>query len=214
MSDMVLFDYWRSSSSYRVRIALNLLGLSHTTVPVNLLKGEQWAPPNLARNPQGLVPTLRIDGHDFTQSLAIIEYLHEITPGSTLLPNDPSSRSQVRALAYAVAMEIHPICNLSVAAHVQTITGGGEVVRSAWMCKFIRDGLVAVEAMLKRLPVSPFCLGPAPTIADICLIPQIYNADRWGAETSDLTRIRSITAACQELPAFKAAYPHDASQPG
>jgi maleylacetoacetate isomerase len=211
VSESVLFDYWRSSSSFRVRIALNLLRLPYTTVSVNLLAREQRTPENLSRNPQGLVPTLRIHGRDLTQSLAIIEYLHEITPGSTLLPEDPLPRSQVRAVAYAIAMEIHPICNLSVVAHVQAITGGDDRVRTAWMRKFIRDGLVAVEGMLNRLPSNAFCYGPTPTIADICLVPQMYNADRWGVETADLPRVQSTRAVCEALPAFRSAFPQEPS---
>jgi maleylacetoacetate isomerase len=204
----VLYDYWRSSASYRLRIALNLLGLEHDTVAVNLLTGAHRADDNLARNPQGLVPTLTIDGHDLTQSLAIIEYLHETNSDrSSLLPDDAAGRHRVRALAHAIAMEIHPVCNLSVAAHVADLTGGGDAAKKAWMQTFISKGLSALERMVDQPATGRFCHGDAPTMADLCLVPQMYNARRWGIDLAPLPRLVAIDAACAEMAAFADAHP-------
>lgn len=207
MTMPVLYHYWRSSASYRVRIALNLLGIDYAPVAVDLLTGAQLAPEHLARNAQGLVPALDIDGHMLTQSLAIIEYLDETRPGTALLPADPLGRQRVRTLAYAVAMEIHPITNLDVAAHVMAITGGGDAVRKAWMQKFNGERLGKLEALLAQGPAMPFCHGEAPTMADLCLVPQVYNAERWGVNMAAMPRIRAIVEACLSLPAFQAAHP-------
>ncbi|WP_349358870.1 maleylacetoacetate isomerase [Stappia sp.] len=207
MTRPVLYDYWRSSASYRVRIALNLLGIAHDTVPVNLLTGAHRGAENLARNRQGLVPTLDIDGVMLTQSLAIVEYLHETREGSTLLPADALGRQRVRALAHAVAMEIHPVCNLSVAAHVAELTGGGDAAKVAWMQTFIGKGLAALEAMLDAPQTGTFCHGDTPTLADLCLVPQVFNARRWGVDLDGCPRLVAIDAACARLDAFAAAHP-------
>lgn len=205
MSEVVLYDYWRSSASYRVRIALNLLGIDHKTVPVNLLEGVHKTPEYLALNPQGLVPTLVVDGKTLTQSLAIIEYLAELRPESGLLPPDIADRQKVRALSYAVAMDIHPICNMHVAAHLMTLTEKADA-REQWMKHFIAAGLGKVEAMIGE-SAGDFSFGNRPTMADLCLIPQVYNARRWGVEMTDFKRIVEIDARCAKLPAFKAAHP-------
>lgn len=206
-SEIVLFDYWRSSASYRVRIALESLGLGYRRQSIDLIGGEQRSPEHRARNPQGLVPTLMIDGHMLTQSLAIIEYLSETRPQARFLPVDTLGRQRVRALAYAIAMEVHAVCNTSVINHVLQITGGGEDVRAGWMKKFIGDGLAAVEVLLDRPATGTFCHGEAPTMADFCLVPQVYNAERWGADISMLTRVCRIAETCRALPAFQAAHP-------
>ncbi|EJB03103.1 maleylacetoacetate isomerase [Rhizobium leguminosarum bv. trifolii WSM597] len=205
MSEVVLYDYWRSSASYRVRIALNLLEIDYRTVPVNLLEGAHRKPDYLTLNPQGLVPTLMIDGKTLTQSLAIIEYLAELRPECGLLPTDSADRQRVRALAYAVAMDIHPICNLHVVSHLMTLTEKADA-REEWMKHFIGDGLRLVEAMIGEAD-GKFSFGDRPTMADLCLIPQLYNARRWGVVVTAFSRITDIDARCAELPAFQAAHP-------
>lgn len=209
MTTPVLYDYWRSSASYRVRIALNLLGIGYQAVSVNLLAGEHKAPEHVARNPRGAVPVLDIDGLRLTQSLAIIEYLHETHPGSSLLPADPAGRARVRAISHAIAMDIHPVCNLGPVGYVLELTQGGDAVRSAWMKKFIGEGLSAVEKMLDHRATGRFCHGDVPTIADLCLVPQLYNANRWGVDISDLGRINAIAAECQSHAAFARAFPKE-----
>ena len=207
MTRPVLYDYWRSSASYRVRIALNLLGIGYDTVPVDLLAKQHKSPQHLARNPQGAVPVLDIDGLRLTQSLSIIEYLHETRPGSSLLPADPVGRARVRALSQAIAGDIHPVCNLGVIGHVMELTKGGDAVRSAWMKKFIGDGLAAFETLLDHPATGRFCHGDQPTMADLCLLPQLYNARRWEADIASLPRLNAIADQCAALPAFQAAYP-------
>jgi maleylacetoacetate isomerase len=209
MTETVLYDYWRSSASYRVRIALNLLGIEYRILPVDLLESEHKSPEHLARNPQGRVPVLDIDGLRLTQSLAIIEYLDETRPGAGLLPADPAGRARVRALAQAIAADIHPVCNSGVAGHVVAITNGGEAARTAWMQKFIGEGLAAFEKLLDHPATGRFCHGDRLTMADLCLVPQVYNARRWQADIASLARVNTIAARCAELPAFRAAYPHD-----
>lgn len=203
----ILYDYWRSSASYRVRIALNLLGLEYDTVPVDLLRQEHKGIDHLCRNPQGLVPTLAIDGHMMTQSLSIIEYLDECYPRACFLPSDSLGRQRVRALSYAIAMEIHPVCNMGVISHVTELVGGGDETRSAWMRKFIADGLTAFETMLDHPDTGLCCHGDTPTMADFCLVPQVYNARRWGAAIENLRRVNTIAAHLEAIDAFAAAHP-------
>ncbi|MBC2803463.1 maleylacetoacetate isomerase [Rhizobium ruizarguesonis] len=205
MNEVVLYDYWRSSASYRVRIALNLLGIDYKTVPINLLDGAHRTPEYLALNPQGLVPTLVIDGKTLTQSLAIIEYLAELRPEYGLLPSDIADRQKVRALAYAIAMDIHPICNLHVVSHHMTVTEKPDA-REEWMKHFITDGLRKLEAMIGKAD-GAFSFGDTPTMADLCLVPQVYNARRWGVELTAFKRIVDIDGRCAELLAFQAAHP-------
>lgn len=197
-----LFDYWRSSASYRVRIALGLAALEWESVPVDLTAGAQVAPEHLARNPQGLVPVLEIDGLRLVQSLAICEYLDE-TRGLGLLPDDAAARARVRALAHAVAMEIHPVCNLGVARHAVSASGGA-ITLEGWMRAFIGPRLAALEAMVEG---GTRCHGEAVTLADICLVPQLYNARRWGVDLAPLPKLCRIDAALADLPAFAAAHP-------
>ena len=206
MDKPVLYDYWRSSASYRVRIALNLAGIEYEAVVVDLLGKAHKSADHLARNPQGLVPALQIDGLMLTQSLAMIEYLIE-TRGVALLPDEAADRARVRALAHAIAMDIHPVCNLGVVAHVLELAGGDDAMRVAWMQRFIGAGLEAFEALLDHPATGTFCHGDMPGLADLCLIPQIYNAERWGADISGFSRIQAVRAACDRLPAFIHAHP-------
>ena len=206
METPVLYDYWRSSASYRVRIALNLAGVDYKPVVVDLLSRAHKGAEHLKRNPQGLVPALEIDGLMLTQSLAIIEYVVE-TRGVSLLPDDAAGRARVRALAHSIALDIHPVCNLSVVSHVLDLAHGDDAMRVAWMRKFISQGLEAFEKLLDHPATGTFCHGDTPGLADICLIPQIYNAERWGVDMSGLGRIQAIRKACDPLPAFVNAHP-------
>ncbi|MVO17757.1 maleylacetoacetate isomerase [Parasedimentitalea huanghaiensis] len=206
MSETVLFDYWRSSASYRLRIALNLAAIPYRAVSVDLVTGEQKSPAHLARNPQGLVPVLQIDGLQMTQSLAILEYLDQ-TRNLGLLSQEPAARVQEQALAHSIAVDIHPVCNLQVVGYAAKIAATPDSAREDWMRRFIRPGLQAFEELLGAYQQVPFCTGSTPGLADICLIPQIYNARRWGVEIADLPRILQVEAACAEHPAFSAAHP-------
>ncbi len=165
MHKTVLYDYFRSSASYRVRIALNLAGIEYETVSVNLLENDHRGPDHLARNPQGLVPVLDIDGQRLTQSLAILEYLNN-SRDLGLLPPDPAQRAKVQALAYCLAVDVHPVCNLSVVRHAADIAGGQDGQVENWMRHFIRPGLVAFESMLSGFDQSRFCTGNAPSLAE------------------------------------------------
>lgn len=203
MSETVLWDYPKSSASYRLRIALNLAGEPYRIETVNLLTKDHRSDAHLGRNPQGFVPVLDIDGHRFTQSLAILDYLDQ-SRGLGLLPADLTARTKVQALAQSIAVDLHPVCNLSVMLHA---TGGQEPARTDWMRHFITPGLQAFETLLSGFTQSPYCAGDTPGLADICLMPQLYNADRWGADYSDCPRILAVKAACAGHPAFAAAHP-------
>lgn len=206
---ITLYDYWRSSAAYRVRMALNLLGLPYTSIPVNLLTGEHLGAENLARNPQGLVPTLQIDGLTLTQSLAIMEYLDETRGG--LLPRDAPGRARVRALSYVIAMEIAPVCNLSVRTHVGQI--GSQISADDWVRHYMRKGLNSFEIMLNDPATGAFCHGDTVTMADLTLVPQLYNFERSGLDINEFPRIAGITARLRALPEIAAAHP-DRVKPG
>lgn len=204
--DVVLHDYWRSSASYRVRIALGLKRIAFRRVAVDLVAGDQRQAAHLAVNPQGLVPALEIDGLVLTQSLAILEYLDETRPAHPLLPADPAARAHVRALALAVACEIHPVSNLCVLKRVEDLAGSG--ARAEWNRDNIASGLEAVEKMLDHPGFTGmFCHGDAPGLADCVLIPQLYNAARWGVDFGHLERISAVARNCGDEPAFAAAAP-------
>lgn len=199
-----LYDYWRSSASYRVRMALNLLGEGFEAIPVDLLQAEQVGAANMARNPQGLVPSVETDGLTLTQSLAIIEYLNDTRGG--LLPADAAGRARVRALSYAVAMEIHPICNLRVGRYVEAASAGA-ITMAGWQKKFIGEGLAAVEGLLTHPATGRFCHGDQITMADLCLLPQVYNARRWEVDVTSYVQICRIVAELEAIPAIAAAHP-------
>lgn len=205
VDQVILYDYWRSSASYRVRIALNLAGLKYENIKVDLLAKDHKSSEHLARNPQGLVPVLKIDGHSFTQSLAILEYLDQ-TRELDLVPADPVNRAKIRALAYIFAVDVHPICNLSVMQHA---TNGQEPARTDWMQHFITPGLRAFEQQLATHNLSPFINGAKPGLAEICLIPQLYNADRWNVDYSDCPNIIKLRNTCVNQPAFLKAFPRE-----
>lgn len=203
-----LHGYWRSSAAWRVRIALNLKGLAWSSVPVHLLRdgGEQRRAEFLALNPQGLIPALEIDGMALTQSLAIIEYLEETVPTPSLLPHDAAGRARVRSLAQLVACDIHPLNNLRVLQYLTGPLGLDDARRDAWVRHWIDTGLAALEARLARdAATGRFCHGDAPGLADCCLVPQLYNARRFGCTLQALPTLLRIEAACGELDAFRVA---------
>lgn len=204
-----LHGYFRSSAAYRVRIALNLKGLAYDQVPVNLVKGEQRGDDFLARNPQGLVPLLVTDdGTRLTQSLAICEYLEERHPTPALLPEAPAARARVRALAQLVACEIHPLNNLRVLKYLVHELKVDETAKLAWYRHWVAQGFDALEAMLSREAGSgDFCHGDTPGLADVCLVPQAFNAERFECDLSPYPRIRRIVDNCRALDAFRQAAP-------
>jgi maleylpyruvate isomerase len=203
---MKLHGYFRSSASYRVRIALNLKGLTTEHLPHHLRKGEQCAPAYLAINPQGLVPTLEDDaGTVLTQSLAIIEWLDETQPSPPLLPGDPLRRAKVRAFAQALACDTHPVQNLKVLARLRQL-GLAEEKVTEWAAWANREGLSACETLVANEP-GPFCFGASPTIADLCLVPQLANARRFGVDVSAYPRLLKAEAAAKANQAFADAAP-------
>ena len=209
---MQLYGYFRSSAAYRVRIALNLKGLSYEYVPVHLLKdgGQQLSDTYRALNPAALVPTLVDDGAALGQSLAIIEYLDETRPEVPLLPADALGRARVRGLAQAVACDTHPLNNLRVLKYLKHTLQVSEDAKNEWYRHWVGVGLGALEDMLAGSDATGrFCHGDAPTIADLCLVPQVYNARRFGCDLSAYPRIERIDAACGEVQAFIDAQPQN-----
>ncbi len=205
-----LYSYWRSSAAYRVRIGLNLKGLSYDTEPVHLVRdgGEQHMPAFRDANPQGLVPVLTHGSRTFRQSMAILEYLEEAWPAPPLLPSESRDRARVRALAQAVACEIHPLNNLRVLQHLEGEMGVSQEGRDAWVRHWVEEGFEAIEAMLVDHPsTGRFCEGDTPGLADCCLVPQVYNARRFKVDMAPFPTIARIEAACLALPAFDAARP-------
>ena len=203
---MRLHGYYRSSASWRVRIALNLKGMAADHVAHHLRRGEQTAPDFLRLNPQGFVPALELDdGRALTQSLAICEWIDETHPEPPLLPSDPFERARVRAFALAIACDIHPVQNLKVLARLRALKLPEDEV-TGWARAVIAEGLAACETLLAASS-GPFCFGARPTLADLCLVPQLYNARRFGADVSGLRRLLDAEAAAAALPAFIAAAP-------
>ncbi|HEY7787702.1 MAG TPA: maleylacetoacetate isomerase [Casimicrobiaceae bacterium] len=207
---MRLYDYFRSSAAYRVRIALNVKGIApDERTYVHLRMGSQRAQDYLALNPQGLVPALALDErHVLTQSLAIIEYLDETHRDPPLLPSDPVARARVRAIALQIACDIHPLDNLRVLNYLTGTMGVSREQKDGWYRYWIDVGFEALETLLARDPATGrFCHGDEPTLADICLVPQIANARRFGIDMSPYPTLVRIESACNALPAFADAAP-------
>jgi maleylacetoacetate isomerase len=201
-----LFDYFRSSASYRVRIALNLKRIVYESVPINLAEGGQKAPAYRAVNPQALVPALEMDGRLLTQSLAIIDYLDATRPEPPFLPADASDAAHVRAMALTIACDIHPLNNLRVLKYLAGPLGLPQEARDSWYAHWMREGLGALEAM--AAPRSGrFLFGDSPTVADICLVPQLFNARRFQVPLDDYPLLTRIDAEANRLEAFAAAHP-------
>ena len=206
---MLLYEYFRSSAAYRVRIALNLKGLAYDHRSIHLRKGEQRAADYLGVNPQGLVPTLVVGNVRLTQSLATIEYLEERHPQPPLLPEGPEDKAWVRAIALMIACDIHPIDNTRVLAYLKDELQVDDAKRDDWYRHWIRLGFDAIEQHLGSRPAGRFCFGDMPTIADVCLVPQVANAGRVKLALDSWPRIRAINDACLALPAFDKARPEN-----
>ncbi|MEP7067982.1 MAG: maleylacetoacetate isomerase [Usitatibacter sp.] len=204
---MILYDYFRSSAAYRVRIALNLKGLEPERRFVHLRKSEQRAAEFLKLNPQGLVPALAIGDTVLTQSLAIIEYLDEKHPAPRLLPSDVEERAWVRAIALSIACDIHPLNNLRVLRYLGGVLKIEEPVRNEWYRHWVRVGFDALEGQLEARSSGPYALGDEPTLADICIVPQVANAHRLDMPMDPYPRLRAINDACLKHPAFDRARP-------
>jgi len=204
---MKLYSYFRSSAAYRVRIALNLKAVAVEQIGIHLVKngGQHRQASYLARNPQGLVPALELDdGTVLTQSLAIIDYLESIFPKPRLIPADPVLAAKVRAVALAIACDIHPLNNLRVLNYLKGTLGRSQEEANAWYRHWILEGLAAVETLIDG---ERFCFGDQPSMADACLIPQVFNAQRYKIDISHLRKIEAVNRHCNELPAFIAAHP-------
>jgi len=203
---MTLYSYWRSTTSYRVRVALNLKGVDYDIVPVDLLAGAQRSEDYARQNPGKGVPTLVLeDGTVLTQSLAILDYADRRWPEPPLLPSDPAARAQILAPAYALAVDVHPVNNLRVVQHLHEGLGVPSDDSVAWMQHWSIEGLTAFEALVRD--DTPFAFGDAPGLADICLIAQLYNAHRWGVDIAPFPNVQRIEVACADVPAFAAAHP-------
>lgn len=205
-----LHSYWRSSAAYRVRIGLNLKGLRYQTVPVHLVRdgGQQHQPDYVALNPQHLVPTLEHGARVIRQSLAILEYLDEAWPSPRFLPMTARDRARVRSLAQLVAVDIHPLNNLRVMQYFENTWSVPQAERDEWIKHWIVEGFQAMEALLENdSATGTFCHGQTPGLADCCLVPQVYNARRFGVDMEAFPTLSRIDRACLELPAFIEARP-------
>ena len=205
----VLYGYWRSSSSYRVRIALNLKGIDFQQVPVHLVRngGEQHQKAYKKINPLGLVPALVHDGQVVVQSLAICEYLEQAFPTPPLLPADKQGRARVRSIAQSISSEIQPMNNLAVMQYLKNEMGQTEQAVRKWYVYWVDRGFSAIESWLGSKDTGRFCHGDAPGLADCFLVPQVYNAERFNCDLEQYPRIMRITSSCRALPGFRAAAP-------
>lgn len=207
VKNMKLYGYFRSSASYRVRIALGLKGLAYENLPVNLLKAEQKSEAYGKLNPQSLLPTLIDDSQVLTQSLAIMEYLEETHPTPPLLPKAPAARARMRALCMAIACDVSPLGNFGVLQYLQHTLGVSDEQKIQWIQHWIGKGFTAVEALLQDGNTGRYCHGDAPGMADCVLVPQLFNARRFGCDLAPYPTIVRIAEACEALPAFAAAHP-------
>jgi maleylacetoacetate isomerase len=204
MSEIILFDYWRSSASYRVRIALNLKGVAYTTAPTSLIDSVHKSPEYVARNPQGFVPMLHIDGHDLTQSLAIIDYLDANYPDPPMVSSDPASRAKTLAQALVIAADIHPVNNLRILKYLKDPLGHSQDQIDGWYRHWILEGFTALEAIA---PGDGLFGGDLPNLADVCLVPQMANARRFEVPLEAFPKLVRIDEALRGIEAFAKAAP-------
>ena len=209
MTDIILYDYWRSSASYRVRIALNLKGVSYTAINTSLLDGDHKAADYVARNPQGFVPMLSIDGHDLTQSLAIIDYLDAKYDDPPMVSSDPAERANTLAQALVIAADIHPVNNLRILKYLKNELGQDQQAVDDWYRHWIEEGFAALEVMA---PEAGLFGGDKPNLADVCLVPQISNARRFNTDLTAFPKLVRIDAECNKLEAFQKAAPEAAKE--
>lgn len=207
LASMKLYNYFRSSASFRVRIALHLKGLPFEYIAVHIAKGEHKQPDYSAVAADNLVPNLVVEGEHLSQSMAIIEYLDEMHPEPALLPKEPLARARVRALAQSISCEIHPINNLRVLKYLTSTLGLSEDQKNTWYRHWVREGLEAFERQLAQGPQSTFCYGDTPSLADCCLVPQIFNAQRFEVNLEGLPLTMAAFEACMKLEAFQKSKP-------
>ncbi|MFU2512147.1 maleylacetoacetate isomerase [Pseudoalteromonas sp. ASV78] len=204
---MKLYSYFRSSAAYRVRIALNLKNIQHELVTVNLLKSEQQAPAYLDKNPQGLLPALETDNGVLAQSMAILEFLEETYPDTPLLFGDAWQKAQIRNLCYAIACDIHPIDNLRVLKYLSSELGADDDAKNAWYRHWVEVGFEKLELLLDSS--HQYCIGDKPSLADVCLVPQVFNAYRFNVDMTAYPKIAAIYERCNKLAAFIDAAPQN-----